>query len=255
MRTPRVFWIAEREAYECFSPRFCWFLASFIFEMDANSLTLGAVLCQVQGSRKHVKHMPVGDWRVQKEITEITATWSESCSLSNGLSGKCKKYLLGCKFTVQTDNHPLLHLLGDEEEFDGCISICNLINWATALVPEIVSAGLKCCQVRQAHVMATEQDSHLRDSQDNTSTLAGYAKYELQQFMQFWAQKKKLTHHQRKGLAKPLTSLLWQWPQVRKTEGLLYQVINDGHLREYRFVYRKLFWRVYNRDWSARRIC
>lgn len=124
--------------------------------MDAKSLRLGAVLCQVQGSRKHV--IAYASRRL-KSAERNNRNYSNMKwePLSNGLSGKCKKYLLGCKFTVQTEHHPLLHLLGDEEEFDGCISICNLINWATALVPEIVSAGLKCCQVRQTHVMATEQ--------------------------------------------------------------------------------------------------
>lgn len=129
---------------------------------------------------------------------------------------------------------------GDEEEFDGCISICNLVSRGTTLGLDLVSAGVKCCQVRQARVTAVEQDTHFTDSQGNTPTLPGYSKEELRQFQcsdptiksfrQFWDKKKKPTHQQRRGLAKSVISLLRQWSRIMELEGLLYRVIEDGHL-------------------------
>ncbi|CAI5636918.1 unnamed protein product, partial [Oreochromis niloticus] len=129
---------------------------------------------------------------------------------------------------------------GDEEEFDECISNCNLVSRGTTLGLDLVSAGVKCCQVRQARVTAVEQDTHFTDSQGNTPTLPGYSKEELRQFQssdptiksfrQFWDKKKKPTYQQRKGLAKSVISLLRQWSRIIEIEGLLYRVIEDGHL-------------------------
>lgn len=94
--------------------------------------------------------------------------------------------------------------------------------------------------MRQARVTAVEQDTHFTDSQGNTPTLPGYSKEELRQFQssdptiksfrQFWDKKKKPTHQQRKGLAKSVISLLRQWSRIIEIEGLLYRVIEDGHL-------------------------
>ena len=35
--------------------------------------------------------------------------------------------------------------LNEDEEFDGCISICNVVRKGTALDPDLVCAGVKCC--------------------------------------------------------------------------------------------------------------
>lgn len=130
-----------------------------------------------------------------------------------------------------------------DEDFDGCISICNVVRKGTALQPDLVSAGVKCCQVRQVRsITAVEQDTELADSQGNTPTLPGYSKDELRQFQNtdpilksfrhFWDQGKKPTFQQRRSLTKPLISLLRQWPRVREVDGLLYRVIDEGHLGE-----------------------
>ena len=79
------------------------------------------------------------------------------------------------------------------------------------------------------------QDAEVADTQGNTPTLPGYSKDVLRQFQStdptlksfrdFWDQKTKPTYQQKKGLAKPVTSLLRQWHRVREVDGLLYRII------------------------------
>lgn len=117
-----------------------------------------------------------------------------------------------------------------------------MVRKGTALEPDLVSVGVKFCQVRQARVTAIEQDTEDVVSQGNTPTLPGYSKDELLQFQStdptlksfqhFWDQKTKPTYQQRKGLSKLVISLLRQWPRVREVDGLLYRVIDDGHVGE-----------------------
>lgn len=89
-----------------------------------------------------------------------------------------------------------------------------------------------------------EQDADDVVSQGNTPTLPGYSKDELRQFQNtdpklksfrhFWDRKKKPTYQQRRGLSKLVISLLRQWLRVREVDGLLYRVIDDGHVSEYK---------------------
>uniref|UniRef100_A0A3P9MIP6 Gypsy retrotransposon integrase-like protein 1 n=1 Tax=Oryzias latipes TaxID=8090 RepID=A0A3P9MIP6_ORYLA len=129
-----------------------------------------------------------------------------------------------------------------DEEFDGCISICNMIQRGTSLDPDLVCEGIKCCQVREMRATAAEQVVENKDLQGNTPTLPGYSKEELRQFQQtdptiksfcqFWDQKTKPTYQQRRSLAKPVISLLRQWSRIIDVDGLLYRVIEDDHKLE-----------------------
>lgn len=130
----------------------------------------------------------------------------------------------------------------EEEEFDGCISICNVVRKGTALGPDLGSAGARCCQVRQVRALATGQEAEAPNIQSNTPTLPGYSKEELKQFQttdptlrsfrKFWDQKKKPTRQQRSSSAKPVLSLLRQWPRIKEVDGLLYRIIDDVQVGE-----------------------
>lgn len=77
-------------------------------------------------------------------------------------------------------------------------------------------------------------------AQDNTPTLPGYSKQELQNFPALdptlrvlrelsnrgW----KPTYQQKISVPKPVCSLLKQWPRIREKDGLLYRVVEDAHM-------------------------
>ncbi|KAJ8016311.1 hypothetical protein DPEC_G00005880 [Dallia pectoralis] len=130
----------------------------------------------------------------------------------------------------------------DDAEFDGCTAICNIIWKGTALESDLVTAGVKCCEIRQIRVAQHASDSDDSKSQGNTATLAGYSKEELRKFQdtdpvigvirKFWDRQKKPSHLKRLGLTKPVLSMLKQWHQLKELHGLLYRVIEDAHVGE-----------------------
>lgn len=67
---------------------------------------------------------------------------------------------------------------GDDEEFDDCIAICNLIWRGTTLEPELATEGVRCCQLNQ---IRADEAAHC-PPQEATLTLPGYSKEELQTF-------------------------------------------------------------------------
>ncbi|XP_028290920.1 uncharacterized protein LOC114454569 [Gouania willdenowi] len=129
----------------------------------------------------------------------------------------------------------------DDLDFDECVAICN-VRKGTALGPELGTAAVKCCSVRQVRASQAEQEASNRERQGNTPTLPGYSKEELRQFQStdptlstfrhFWDRKQKPTGRERAGLSKPVLSLLRQWHRVRESDGLLYRVMSDVHVGE-----------------------
>ncbi|KAL1256563.1 hypothetical protein QQF64_012108 [Cirrhinus molitorella] len=128
---------------------------------------------------------------------------------------------------------------GEDQEYDGCIALCNSLRTGTILGPDLVAAGMECCQVWQ--LQASGVTENYGDC-ENTPTLPGYSKAELCQFQEtdptlsmfrkFWNRKKKPTHQERLKLSKPVLSLLKQWKRIRDKDGLLYCVAEDVHTGE-----------------------
>ncbi|KAL6462437.1 hypothetical protein MHYP_G00288590 [Metynnis hypsauchen] len=128
----------------------------------------------------------------------------------------------------------------DDEEFDDCIAICNLICRGTTLEPELVTAGVKCCQLNQ--IRAAEADQCEPHSKKATPTLPGYSKEELQTFQcqdpvisvfkQFWDRYSQPSSQERKNLPVTVKSLLKQWKHIQMRDGLLYRVVKDNHFGE-----------------------
>lgn len=125
----------------------------------------------------------------------------------------------------------------DDQEYDGCVALCNSIRTGTVLELDLVAAGIECCKVWQLQASGANEDDC-----ENTPTLPGYSKAELYQFQKtdptlsvfrkFWSRKKKPTHRERVELSKPVLSLLKQWKKIIEKEGLLYRVIQDVHTGE-----------------------
>lgn len=123
----------------------------------------------------------------------------------------------------------------DDEEFDDCIAICNLICRGTSLGPELATTGLECCQVNQ--VRALEAGAHPSSTKEATPTLLGYSKEEIQTFQHqdsvlsvfrtFWIQKRKPSPHEWKNLPRAVKSLFKQWKHIRERDGLLYRMVED----------------------------
>ncbi|KAL1007184.1 hypothetical protein UPYG_G00083180 [Umbra pygmaea] len=125
----------------------------------------------------------------------------------------------------------------DDVEFDDCVAICNLVNKGVSLPPELVEVGVQRCRVRQIRALeaglVTEED----EAQGNTPTLAGYTKAELRTFQdkdptlkifrRFWDQERAPSGRERRGLPKPVLSLLKHWNYTQKKDGLLYRVVSD----------------------------
>lgn len=130
----------------------------------------------------------------------------------------------------------------EDAEYDGCVAICNLLKTGTALSPDLVIAGDECCMIRQLQAFEGSETMSAETAQDNTPTLPGYSKVELQNLQTsdptlaalkgFWSRQRKPTYQERGGLPKPVRSLLKQWPRLRQKDGLLYRVIEDVHLGE-----------------------
>lgn len=69
----------------------------------------------------------------------------------------------------------------EDVEYDGCVAICNTLRTGTALGPDLVAAGAECCKVSQLCVPEAGE-TKCEAAQDNTPTLPGYSKAELQSF-------------------------------------------------------------------------
>lgn len=128
----------------------------------------------------------------------------------------------------------------DHAKYDDCVPICNVIRKGTALEPDLVTAGAKCCKIRQICASEARVAADSSESQGNSPTLPGYSKDELPEFhdptlsglRKFWDKQKKSTHKERSRLTKPDISTLKQWHRVKEQSGLLYCVIEDTHVGE-----------------------
>lgn len=87
------------------------FQLPFILETDASNLGLGAVLYQVQGSKKNVLEYASHRLRGAEKNDQNYSIWKlELLALKWAITEKLRSYLLGSKFTILTDNNPLCHL-------------------------------------------------------------------------------------------------------------------------------------------------
>lgn len=128
----------------------------------------------------------------------------------------------------------------EDAEYDGCVAICNTVRAGTALGLDLVTAGVESCKVRQLNASETSEAVISEAAQDNTPTLPGYSKAELQSFQasdptlsvfrEFWSRHRKPTYQERVTLSKPVCFLLKQWPRIKESDGLLYRVIEDAHV-------------------------
>lgn len=128
----------------------------------------------------------------------------------------------------------------EDAEYDGCVAICNSLKKGTALGLDLLAVGVEQGAVRQQQASLAMDDDDV--GCENTPTLPGYSKAELQQFQEsdptlsefkkFWNREKKPTRQERVGLSKNVRSLLKQWQKIREEDGLLYRVIDDVHVGE-----------------------
>lgn len=126
--------------------------------------------------------------------------------------------------------HPLAGEPEADIEFDTCVAVCNMISRGTPLEPEMVTAGVKCCQVNQ--VRAPEAGMGQSGVKDATPTLPGYSKEELKTlqgqnavlsgFCTFWDQKCKPCQQEMKSLPRAVKTLFKQWKHIKERDGLLY---------------------------------
>lgn len=124
----------------------------------------------------------------------------------------------------------------DDEQFDDCVAICNLICKGTSLEPHMASTELNHCQVNQIRASETGNQFSIQEA---TPTLPGYTKEELRKFqsqdeeiagfLSFWNQKRRPSFQERKNLSKGIKLLLKQWKHVKERDGLLYRVVEDVH--------------------------
>ena len=127
----------------------------------------------------------------------------------------------------------------DDAEYDGCIAICNTLRPGTAMDCDLVTAGVEGGRLRQLGASEISETVPTEVIQDNTPTLPGYSKAELQRFQEadsvlgvlkgFWNKQRKPTYQEKRDLTKPVHSLLKQWSRLQERDGLLYRVIEDTH--------------------------
>uniref|UniRef100_A0A8P4GKR5 Gypsy retrotransposon integrase-like protein 1 n=1 Tax=Dicentrarchus labrax TaxID=13489 RepID=A0A8P4GKR5_DICLA len=130
--------------------------------------------------------------------------------------------------------------VSEDAEYDGCVAICNALRTGTELGLDLVTAGVEHCKIGQLCASEAGETVISEAVQDNTPTLPGYSKAELQSFQaadptirvlrEFWSQQKKPTYQEKADFPKPVRSLLRQWPRIRERDGLLYRVMEDVHL-------------------------
>uniref|UniRef100_A0A3P9I2U1 Gypsy retrotransposon integrase-like protein 1 n=1 Tax=Oryzias latipes TaxID=8090 RepID=A0A3P9I2U1_ORYLA len=132
-----------------------------------------------------------------------------------------------------------LDAIGEDTDFDGCITICNTLKTGTVIGSEIAVARQEPHHVRQLNVADPDQG----DSATlliNTPTLPSYRKTELQMFQssdptlkvlkQFWDRKQKPSFQERQTLHTSVRSLLKQWSRLVEKDGLLYREVKDVNL-------------------------
>ena len=127
----------------------------------------------------------------------------------------------------------------DDAEYDGCVAICNTLRTGTAMDLDLVTAGVECGRLRQLSASEISETVPTEVIQDNTPTLPGYSKAELQRFQEadsvlgvlkgFWNKQRKPTYQEKRDLTKPVHLLLKQWSRLQERDGLLYRVIEDTH--------------------------
>ncbi|KAK3517143.1 hypothetical protein QTP86_019142, partial [Hemibagrus guttatus] len=87
------------------------FTLPFVLETDASNLGLGAVLYQHQKGEKTVIAYASRRLRgAEKNNQNYSSMKLELLALKWAVTEKFRSYLLGCKFTIITDNNPLCHL-------------------------------------------------------------------------------------------------------------------------------------------------
>lgn len=128
----------------------------------------------------------------------------------------------------------------EDAEYDGCVAICNTLRPGTALDVDLVTAGVECCRLRQLRASEASETMAGEAVLDNTAMLPGYCRAELQNFQEsdpalkvlggFWDRQRKPSYQEKKGLTKPVHSLLKQWLLLQEKDGLLYRVIEDDHV-------------------------
>ncbi len=62
---------------------------------------------------------------------------------------------------------------GEDQEYDGCVALCNSLRMGTILGPDLVAAGIEGCQVWHLQASGATEDDGVCG---NTSTLPGYSK-------------------------------------------------------------------------------
>ncbi|KAL1276641.1 hypothetical protein QQF64_036264 [Cirrhinus molitorella] len=138
--------------------------------------------------------------------------------------------------TAPEDGLEEVEAVTEDTEFDGCVAICHAIRPGTFVEPDLAMLVGKV-ETRSLHAAIVDVNGESEPMLENTPTLPGYAKDELQQFQNvdpnimalrnFWDQKRKPTKQERIGLSRPALLLLKQWDRIREKEGLLFRVIND----------------------------
>lgn len=85
-------------------------------------------------------------------------------------------------------------------DWDGCVAICSVINWGTALEPATALKGIECARLRQMRALETEEEGGT-SLQGNAHTLPGYTREQLVEFQKrnpvlkvfrrFWDEKRR----------------------------------------------------------------
>jgi hypothetical protein len=113
-------WTEEcRHSFEAFKTRFTTapvlaytdFTLPFILEVDASHGGLGAVLSQAQdGKVRPIAYASRGLRPTERNMSNYSSMKLEFLALKWAMTEKFRKYLLGHKCVVYTDNNPLSHL-------------------------------------------------------------------------------------------------------------------------------------------------
>ncbi|XP_041841581.1 uncharacterized protein LOC121640000 [Melanotaenia boesemani] len=130
----------------------------------------------------------------------------------------------------------------EDAEYDGCVAICNMLRAGTKLGSDLVKAGVESAKISQLQGSEAGETVFHETVHDNTPTMPGYSLAELKRFQaadptisalrEFWCRQRKPTWQEKRGLPKPVQSMLKQWPRIREKDGLLYRVVEDPHLGE-----------------------
>lgn len=96
-----------------------------------------------------------------------------------------------------------------DAENDGCVAICSSLKTGTALRPDLVTVWVERRSLRQLQAFEASETGNDEAVQDNSPTLPGYSKAELQNFQTsdlvlgvlsvFWNRQRKSTYWERGG--------------------------------------------------------